>query len=263
MKFPQRLQDLVPPDAVKQLVDLVAQPALVSGIKDAAHKLGWKESWNPTQLQEVMQQAKRWVESVAERFQPGPSDLRNGINATGEIFSSRFLATPLSAECIRAQAMVQEGFVAGKLTRSFESTLATLTGAERVLAVRSLPLAIQLLARVSHPSKGWLLPRSDCIRLPRHSWSEKSLDLRELLETLATPIKEIGASNECNEADIEGPMREGWKSMLCVEQADATGKNFLQRETLRKATHRHDGILCEVLLHGSFLRFRAFRRSRR
>lgn len=39
MKFPPRFQDFIPPDA-KQLVDMVAQPGLINGIKDAASKLG-------------------------------------------------------------------------------------------------------------------------------------------------------------------------------------------------------------------------------
>lgn len=85
---------------------------------------------NPTQLQDAMQQAKRWVESVTDRFHSESPELRNCINATGEIFSSRFLATPLSSESIRAQVLIQEGFIQGEVQHDHEAILKELTGCE-------------------------------------------------------------------------------------------------------------------------------------
>ena len=68
MRIPSRLQELIPPAAVKQLMELVGQPSLLGGLRDAAQKLGWKDSWQATNLRDAMQQAKRWVESVGPQI---------------------------------------------------------------------------------------------------------------------------------------------------------------------------------------------------
>ena len=91
MRIPIPFKDLLPIEAVKQLSQLVVQPSLVAALKDAAQKLGLKEQLQPGNIQQILQQAGRWMESVAEPWlrdaKPG---LMPGINATGELFSTRW-----------------------------------------------------------------------------------------------------------------------------------------------------------------------------
>ena len=65
MRIPIPFKDLLPIEAVKQLSQLVVQPSLVAALKDAAQKLGLKEQLQPGNIQQILQQAGRWMESVA------------------------------------------------------------------------------------------------------------------------------------------------------------------------------------------------------
>ncbi len=87
MRFPSIIKDLLPSDSVKQLMDLVNQPNLVSGLKDAAQQLGWKEAWGTTQIQHAMMQTKKWMETFNSRWaSENHETLRLGVNATGQLF---------------------------------------------------------------------------------------------------------------------------------------------------------------------------------
>ena len=66
MRIPGPFKDLLPVEAVKQLSQLVAQPALISALKDAAQKLGWKDTLQASNIQQILQQTGKWMESVSE-----------------------------------------------------------------------------------------------------------------------------------------------------------------------------------------------------
>jgi L-seryl-tRNA(Ser) seleniumtransferase len=195
MRIPSRLQELIPPAAVKQLMELVGQPSLLGGLRDASQKLGWKDSWQATNLRDAMQQAKRWVESVGARFGRDGVESRSSINATGQIFGDQWASTPLSSHAIQAYLAVTSGYCsAGSSSPEALKLLAKSVGAERVTLIHSIPLALRLVAQLGCCQGGFIVPRADCLRIGK-------TDFRSLLASNAN-IVEIGASNGCDESDF-------------------------------------------------------------
>lgn len=253
MKFPTRLQDLVPPDAVKQLLDVVSQPSLVSGFKEAAQKLGFKENWSPTQLQEMMQQAKKWVETVASKMFEDGEGQRPCVNATGEFFSDRFPTRPMSAESIRALAMCFDGFTEGRMEPTFKNYLRAKGGVEEVAVFASLPEALRSLITAARyrkpPSQGtWVLPRMDCVTLPS---LQGPLPLLSILESTGADVMEIGASTECSENELDHALSKGCCGVLTVEKADPLLRNQQHRDLVLMVAKRYHVPVCEILLTGS------------
>ena len=76
MRFPIPFKDLLPIDTIKQLSQLVSQPTLVNAIKEAAQKIGLKDPFQSGNIQQVLQQAGRWMESVTE---PWLADSKPGL----------------------------------------------------------------------------------------------------------------------------------------------------------------------------------------
>ncbi len=253
MRFPTKLQDLVPPETVRQFLELVNQPTLVSGIKEAAQKMGWKDSWQPPQFQEAMQQAKKWLNTLAYPFQVEGLSFQTCINGTGEIFSDRWLSVPLDSEALRARAVVAEGFASGNLTQTVTTSLQKLYHVEEALVVGSVAQAIDLLSRHPEFRNRWSIPRVDCIRLPRQNSSTQAVDVRDMLNYSHSDIEEIGASNECARVDFERVLQAGQRAVLTcwpsgLDQANAWSPH---RDWAVDLAHQHHGIAAELLLVGT------------
>jgi hypothetical protein len=198
VKIPNRIQDLLPSEAVKQLVDLVAQPPLVQGLKEAAQRLGWKEAWQPSQLQDAMNQAKQWIETLSSRFRESGAKAAVGINATGQIFSDRWCATPWDDRALQAWLPLVSGFASNEqCQKNALGLIRAQTQAEQVLVTSSLPSALGLLAMHPQWSGGFAVPRTDCIRL------EGRCDLKPMLELHGRSVREFGASNAYSMQDLE------------------------------------------------------------
>lgn len=213
MRLPSILKDLLPSDSVKQLMDLVNQPNLVSGLKDAAQQLGWKDAWGTTQLQHAMLQTKKWMEAFNARWTTENHDtLRMGMNATGMLFSPRWSCVPWSSQAISTHAVVASGFsepqtIANDLTRLLE----TMTGAQTCVVTHSLEQAI-LLLRYGLPSpKRWAIPRADSIRFA------SGCDLATLLAFDQTNVIEVGASNLCTANDYAKAFAAGAGGFVHIE----------------------------------------------
>ena len=101
MRFPIPFKDFLPVETIKQLSQLVSKPTLVNAMKEAAQKIGIKDPFQAGNIQQILQQAGRWMENASEPWlrnaQPG---LLPGINATGELFSSRWCTHRLCNEAI-------------------------------------------------------------------------------------------------------------------------------------------------------------------
>ena len=253
MRFPTKLQDLVPPESVRQFLELVNQPTLVSGLKEAAQKMGWKESWQPPQFHEAMQQAKKWLNTLAYPFHVEGLSVQTCINGTGEIFSERWLGLPLDSEALRAQAMISEGFSTGNIAQATVASLKKLYKAEEAIVVSSVGQAIDLVAR--HPDfRGqWCIPRVDCIRLPRQNNSNHAVDVRDMLSFSQSTIQEIGASNECDRADFERVLQQGHRAVLTCWPSglDLTNPWSPHRDWAIDVSHPQQGIAAELLLLGA------------
>lgn len=197
MRLPSLLKDLLPSESVKQWMDLVSQPNLVAGLKDAAQQLGWKEGWGTPQLQHSILQARKWLEMFQDRWREGNQGrLQLGINATGVVLSSKWSAVPLASSAISMQAYLASGFSRpDALGDDLQKTIHSLTGAEACLVTPNLEQAVLAVASVLEPGLQWALPRADSIRLAG------GVDLAQLLSFHRSGLIEIGAANSCSTAD--------------------------------------------------------------
>ncbi len=172
MRFPIPFRDLLPIEAIKQLSQLVSQPTLVNAIKEAAQKIGLKDQFQSGNIQQILQQAGRWMESVSEPWlRNAQTGLMPGINATGELFSSRWCSHRLCPEAITQMNHLQSRYAETiKLDQQLRNLLIGLTSAQAVVVVPSTTVALYVLALANASAKEpmrWVLPRVDCVRIPQ------------------------------------------------------------------------------------------------
>jgi len=252
MRLPSILKDLLPSDSVKQLMDLVNQPNLVSGLKDAAQQLGWKEAWGTTQLQHAMMQTKKWMETFNARWTSENHDtLRLGVNATGLLLSSRWSSVPLSSQAISTHAVVAGGYSEpNAIAQDLYGLLFSLTGGQACVVTHSVEQALVLLRQALPAGKRWAIPRADSIRLA------SGCDLVTLLSLENSNIIEIGASNTCTAEDFAKAFEAGAGGFVSVEptRLSDSNSNVDRSETLaiQKAKEYRVPVV-EVLLNGSLI----------
>ena len=167
MRLPPFFKDL-PNDAIKRVVDLLNQPQLVQTVKDAAKQLGATTEWGASQVQDSMKQAKRWLESVSQRWQASaPYEALPIINASGYVFPDGYSHQPVDQACNAAYLSAFAGTIDEKSIRSqLEQTLIDVTGAEAALVVHNVAVALQLIAMLPAGRDGWIAARTAGVRLP-------------------------------------------------------------------------------------------------
>lgn len=252
MRLPSILKDLLPSDSVKQLMDLVNQPNLVSGLKDAAQQLGWKEAWGTTQLQHAMMQTKKWMETFNARWTSENHDtLRLGVNATGLLLSSRWSSVPLSSQAISTHAVVAGGYSEpNAITQDLYGLLLSLTVGQACVVTHSVEQAIILLRQALPAGKRWAIPRADSIRLA------SGCDLVSLLSPENSNIIEIGASNTCWAEDFTKAFEAGAGGFVSIEPTRLSDSNSKvdRSETLATQKAKEYRVpVVEVLLNGSLI----------
>jgi len=196
-----------PTEALKQVSQWLGNPAINQAIKDAAQKLGMKEVPSAASLQEALRQAGKWLERTAEPFFSGDASstqrpLENGINATGELFHSRWTAAPLSQNACQLAAYLHSGYSQDQgIQQELQRLLVSATGAADALVVVNIPTAIQLVVQSwmhdqKQPSAHVILPRVACLRIPV-SGNASGVHLRTLIDTVGAAVTEIGSSSDC------------------------------------------------------------------
>jgi L-seryl-tRNA(Ser) seleniumtransferase len=249
MRLPSILKDLLPSDSVKQLMDLVNQPHLVSGLKDAAQQLGWKEAWGTTQLQHAMMQTKKWMETFNSRWaSENHETLRLGVNATGQFFSSRWSNVPLSSQAISTFAVISGGYSEPTaIAQDLNRILMGLTGAHACLVTHNVEQALSLLRLGLPANKRWAIPRADAIRLSSGS------DIAALLSIHESSVIEAGASNACSAEDYGMAIEAGAGAVLCVEPSRLPRASHSTENLAIHAAREHRVPVVELLLNGSLV----------
>ncbi|MCY2973551.1 MAG: hypothetical protein NTW52_02670 [Planctomycetota bacterium] len=240
MRIPNILKDLLPADRLKPILDLANQDKIASVLKEVVEQIRGKgsesgnastqKSFPPKDIQQAIRQAKWWFDSLTNRFQSASVvPLKQALNGTGEIFSSKWIAAPASADMVTAVSMVHSGFcLAEGLSDSLDSKLRDQTGAQASLVTTNIESAIMLLsAWLSEKSmhsgtdssqkndstqcdssqrnpKPWAIARRECVRLP------SDCDVLELLKSMNTSgVIEAGASNACQDSDFSKAIAQG------------------------------------------------------
>jgi len=233
-------------------MDLVNQPNLVSGLKDAAQQLGWKEAWGTTQLQHAMMQTKKWMETFSDRWTSENHDtLRLGVNGTGLLMAARWSSVPLAPQAISSFAVVASGYCERTaISKDLERLLLSLTGAQMCLVTHSVEQALMLLRHGLPKSKRWAIPRADSIRLA------SGCDLASLLSMDDTSVIEFGASNACLPDDYLRAVEAGAGGIVLVEPSRLTNANasgeYSEKSSVQMAKGHRVAVI-ELLLNGSFI----------
>ena len=261
MRFPIPFKDLLPVETIKQLSQLVSQPTLVNAMKEAAQKVGLKDPFQSGNIQQILQQAGRWMESASEPWlrnaQPG---LQPGINATGELFSSRWCTHRLSADTILQMNQLQSHYAETmKLDLKLRNLLIGLTSAQAAAVVPSMPLALYTLALANGISAGtsskgrkpWVLPRVDCIRLPQ-SGAMQSGNVRSVLDQAGAATTEIGTNQDCTLADYDEALN-GKEAIVLLSSPNSLSDEARteHRQRAVAAAKQSSAVVVEILLDGS------------
>ena len=256
MRFPIPFKDLLPIEAIKQLSQLVSQPTLVNAMKEAAQKIGLKDQFQSGNIQQILQQAGRWMESAAEPWlrnaQPG---LLPGINATGEFFSNRWCSHRMCSDAITQMNHLQSHFAETvKLDQQLRSLLIGLTSAQVVAVVPSTTLALYVLALADASAKDrarWVLPRVDCVRLPQAGATQGG-NVRTILDQANAKTYEIGTNQDCMPSDFAEALQEPGARLLIASPNSLPAESRLEHRNRGLTAAKQAGAdIAEILLDGT------------
>ena len=194
-----------PAEALKQFTQLVNQPALTNAIKEAAQKLGLNDLNPMANVQEILRQAGRWVETTVEPWsQLDRASLIPGINATGEWFNARWTAPQLLKDVSSIAPLVYGSFTQDSAVEpQLKKLLLAMTGAADALVTPNVASAVFLAAKAYQHSgliDEIVLPRIHCIRIPS-SVSHGGVHVRSIIDAAGAPVAEIGSSTDCQAED--------------------------------------------------------------
>ncbi len=250
MQFPP-IRGWFPTEAIKQLSQLVNQPALANALKETAQRLGWKEGSPLAQFQDVVKQAGRWAESMVEPWmQHQDGRHKAGINATGEIFNARWTTNRVPSETLALSALLRStysecGDVQAKLTQQFMS----LTGAQEVVVAPNLSIAVWLVAATANQDSSIreiVLPRVHCIRVPCSSVAG-GVPLRTILDEAHARTIEIGSAQDCSADDFQTALHDASQMLLVASPSPAMDAAL----TGIKVASNNRSSICILALDGS------------
>ena len=256
MRFPIPFKDLLPVETIKQLSQLVSQPSLVNAIKDAAQKIGLKDQFQSGNIQQILQQAGRWMESVSDPWlrdtRPG---LLPGINATGELFSSRWCSHRLCPDAITQVNHLQSRYAeTSKLDLQLRNLIIGLTSAEAVVIVPSTTVALFVLALANASSKTpthWVLPRVDCVRLPQAGATQGG-NARAVLDQANATTSEIGTNQDCTSQDFTDALQQSNARLLIASPNSLSVEMRTEhRNRALKAAKQCGACVTEIMLDGT------------
>jgi L-seryl-tRNA(Ser) seleniumtransferase len=240
-----------PAEAIKQLTQWVNQPMLTHALKEAAQKLGVRESPSLSSLQELLRQAGRWIDVATEPWSENHAKLLTpGINATGEWFSGRWTSSRFSGDILAMLHLIHSHATEGMdVERRCSIALASATGAADALVMPNLGVAVNLMVRgLSNAQRieRVLLPRKHGIRIPSGPSLGGSM-LPEMLEACGIPVREIGSNQECLPSDFERSV-DGPKHLLVLATCGSR-QNWLQNGI--DHVHTKESLVCDIALDGS------------
>jgi seryl-tRNA(Sec) selenium transferase len=265
MKFPNQFRQFLPTEAVKQVSQFIGNPKLADALRDAAEKAGFKDTFTHSSLQpiqQVFENASRWMENFSKQFTDGsPHDFAGaGINATGELFSPRWLGLPLSPQ----QSWMLSGSIRGTIDSTHVSQELTRlvlskTGAQEVIFVNSMAAGLATVAsstnRIESQTK-WILPRQNCIRIPRFGDSSVA-SIRDILDDSRINVVEVGTNQDCDVEELDKVVGNGsaFAVSLSIDgqtiSTQAVDGTISTRNALRSARVKNNLHLVELVLDGT------------
>lgn len=211
VKFPTRLEEFLPPQAVSKVLDLLSQPVLTNAVRETLHKVGIRDANPVGQVQDAWRQARGWFESVIDRVTEQHQASPAAINGTGTLFDSRWPSLPGNSVAVQALVASAISFQDQAQLEQFATRSAAATlGAQSALLVSSTAAAIALLARASTFQGGLVLSRTDILRIPG------AADVRAILESGRNVFADIGAVNGATEEDWRAALTQSSQSLVRI-----------------------------------------------
>lgn len=211
VKFPTRLEEFLPPQAVSKVLDLLSQPQLTNVVRETLQKVGIRDGNPVGQVQDAWRQARGWFESVVDRVMEQHQASPVAINGTGTLFDARWPGLPGNSVAVQAFVASAVSFQDHSQLEQFATrSAATMLGAQSAILVNSTAAAIALLARAQSFQGGLVLSRTDILRIPG------AADVRAILESGKNNFVDIGAVNGATEDDWRVALTQSGQSLVRI-----------------------------------------------
>ncbi|OFO97029.1 L-selenocysteinyl-tRNA(Sec) synthase [Corynebacterium sp. HMSC034H07] len=214
-RFIPKMDEILQYPAVQDAHQRLA-PHSVRAIIDAVLADARSGSLDPTRIQE----------ELADRLEAGqPYSLRRVINATGVIIHTNLGRAPLPPAAVDALVAaagytdVEMDLDSGLRSRdrgrgAVDAVLAACPGAEDALVVNNGASALLLATAALAPGKEVIISRGELIEIGA------GFRLPELIESTATRLREVGATNRTHVADYERALGENTGAILKVHPSN-------------------------------------------
>ncbi|OFS37339.1 L-seryl-tRNA(Sec) selenium transferase [Corynebacterium aurimucosum] len=220
-RFIPKMDEILQYPAVRTAQERSA-PHKVRAIIDAVLADARSGSLDPTRFQQ----------ELADRLESAqPYSLRRVINATGVIIHTNLGRAPLPPAAVDALAAaagytdVEMDLDSGQRSRdrgrgAVEAVLAACPGAEDALVVNNGASALLLATAALAPGKEVIISRGELIEIGA------GFRLPELIESTATRLREVGATNRTHLADYERALGENTGAILKVHPSNFVISGF-------------------------------------
>lgn len=220
-RFIPKMDEILQYPAVRTAQERSA-PHKVRAIIDAVLADARSGSLDPTRFQQ----------ELADRLESAqPYSLRRVINATGVIIHTNLGRAPLPPAAVDALAAaagytdVEMDLDSGQRSRdrgrgAVEAVLAACPGAEDALVVNNGASALLLATAALAPGKEVIISRGELIEIGA------GFRLPELIESTATRLREVGATNRTHLADYEQALGENTGAILKVHPSNFVISGF-------------------------------------
>ncbi len=211
VKFPTRLEEFLPPQALSKVLDLLSQPQLAGAVRETLNKVGIRDANPVGQVQDAWRQARGWFESVIDRVMEQNQASPAGINGTGTLFDSRWPQSPSNSVAVQALVASAVSFQDQIQLEQFATrSAASALGAQSAILVNSTAAALALLARASSFQGGLVVSRTDILRIPN------AADVRAIFDSGKNNFVDVGAVNGADENDWRAALTQATQSLVRI-----------------------------------------------
>lgn len=245
VRIPRRLDEILPTLTMDKLLDVLQQPDLSGKVREALQTVGLGDAAPLDRVREAWQQARGWIDSVAESIvgQPGNAKV---LNATGQLFSSELTAIPWATSVAVDFAKSSTEFLALEaLARAAHQEVRNHLGNYSTAWLTSTAEAVRLLISGLPMEAGVAVSRIDAVRLGGLG------DIRSMLAAGQAKLTEVGASNEVLPEDWKGVLEAGNRLLVLTSPNNLDRQSANQHRSQAVAAAREAGAtVIEILADG-------------
>ncbi len=228
LPFPLRLDEIIPTAAMEKLMDVLQQPDISGKVREALHKVGLQDAAPLDKIRDAWQQARGWIDSVAESITGNTSQTRV-LNASGQILSNSLTSIPWSTSAaVGFGKAATEYQAAAAVQRQADELSRRIFGASETAWLGSTAEALRWLSSGVVASQGVVISRVDTVRIVGLG------DIRDMVAAGTAQLAEIGAAN--------GVRPEEWTTALTSSDQllILVSPNILDKEGARQ--HRQNAL---------------------